>query len=288
MIRDGSGVSSIFGASLLLAILVVFLSAFLITAVPAKIMAEESEYNNRLVSDLLRFSEQKHFGGSFFLKTDYTSVTADEISDQIIFTADLTLLPETKTFLKTEGDFSSFDSDLLSQETFCLSSGALLFSNSYSQIPDSVYSLGASSILQIQDDGFSFLKTPDIFFRRGKNGQILLIMSGDFVKLKSSPVFGDRICIRSFTIQSAEVYDSVSAVAFQYIPSHHSKISFETMRPKAEAFKKWAAQFENELARDFPELKIENDAENLILIISSETPFDIDLTVREIEFDFSS
>ncbi|MDL2261487.1 hypothetical protein LJC08_04565 [Methanimicrococcus sp. OttesenSCG-928-J09] len=291
---NNEGVSTIFGALLLLAIAAVFISAFLLTAIPAQIMLEESEDSSRLESDIIRFSEQNNPAGSLFFQTAYTSVFADETADQIIFSADLTMPPETKAFLKTVGDIQPPDSSddvFQSSDVYCLSSGSLLFLSKYSQIPDSAYSIGASSILLIQDDGFSFLKTPDISFRRGKDDQILLTMSGTIVKSNSSSVFGNRTHVRFFTIQSAEIYDSVPAIAFQFIPaSNNSKggSELELNEAKTEAFKKWTANFENVLLRDFPELEIETDDETLTLFVFSETPFDIDIKIREIEYDFSS
>lgn len=288
------GVSVIFGALLLLAIFAVFMSAFLITAVPTKIMISESEDSSRLASDILRFSEQNYSAGCFSFQTAYTTVFADESSDQILFMADLTIPPESKKFLKKGScppflEFSGHSNNLLqSADVYCLSSGSLLFLSKYSQIPDSVYSIGASSILLIQDDGFSFLKSPDFSFHRGINDKILLTIYGNIIKSNSSSVFGNRTYVHSFTVQSSEIYDSVYAVAFQYVPGSNEVASVEKTELKTEAFRKWLSQFENESAASFPEIKIETDIENLTVYISSEMPFDINIIVQEIEYNFSS
>ncbi|WNY29156.1 hypothetical protein MmiEs2_13740 [Methanimicrococcus stummii] len=286
MFRDESGVSVIFGALLLLSILALFISLFLTAAIPAKIMAEESAENDRLLSDILKFSETND-SGSFSFHSNHSTIHVFESEKHgIYFSADISIPPETESFLKAGAFSGEFDS-------YRLSSGGLLFSCDYSQIPDCDYFLGDSSLLLIQDDGFSYLLPPVVNVYQNQ-GNILISLSGDLVRSTSSSVFGNLTTVNYKIIQTAEVYDFVSEIRIYYVPPESkSKLNPDSVfgeieTVQKEAFSEWLFQFEKKLNRDFPELKTEleteSDFENLTLIISSETPFEIDITVHEIEY----
>ncbi|WP_318785020.1 hypothetical protein [Methanimicrococcus hacksteinii] len=352
-IRDESGVSAVFGALLLLAVLSLFFSAFLLTAVPAQIMAEESDKNEQLLSDILKLSENPASSGRSSFHSQYASVHT-ETGGGIIFCADLSVPAETKSFLEADDDLdslfpgidfgarsemnfgsdsdsdldsdsysnldsdsdsdpdfdsdsdsdfdsdsgsdfysasdSNFDSDLYSDFVpYQLSSGSLLFSCRYSQLPDCVYSSGDSSLLLIQNEGFSFLKPPSVSVRRGGDGGILLSLSGDLVHFTSSPAFGNLTVLDYRVVQTADVHDFVSFVCVRYVPpaSSESGILNEVSSAKKAAFALYFSQLNDRINRDFPELESEFDSKNLILTISSSSSFEIDVRVREIEYDFS-
>ncbi|MDR0768091.1 MAG: hypothetical protein LBE57_06635 [Methanosarcinales archaeon] len=291
MFRDESGVSVIFGALLLLAILTLFLSAFLLTALPAKVMSEESADNDLILSGILKLSEKTAASSSHSFYSKHSAIQAVESEGGILFAvaSGLSAPPETESFLKSDSFnhdlFFGFNDDLADDFVFYrLSSGSLIFSSRYSQIPDRVYSLGDSSLLLIQEGGSSFLKPPAVFVRKN-DGKILISMSGDIIRSASSPVFGDLTTLNYRVIQKAEVYDFATAVCIFYIPPGQDSFFNETVAVQREkAFKQWILEFENNLNRNFPELKTKSDADNLMIVISSDSAFEIDITVREIEY----
>ncbi len=283
MIRDESGVSVIFGALLLLTISAVFLSAFLMTAVPAKIMSEESDANDLLLSEILKHSGNEAPAGRVSFHSDYSTVNAVE-GGGILFAADISVPPETDSFLKSDLIFHSVNDF----DFYRLSSGSLLFSCRYSQIPDCFYSSGDSSLLLIQEDGSSFLKPPDISIRRNKDNKILLSMRGDVLRFSSSPVFGPLTILNGVVIQTVEVHDFVSEICILYSADASGPVLNEALTiQKEKAFREWLLNFEQELNRDFPELKTDSDPEKLTLIISYDSFFEIDIRVREIDCSFS-
>lgn len=308
MIRDESGVSAVFGALLLLAIFTVFLSAFLATAVPAKIMQDESEKNDLLLSGIFDLSEKAASSGRQSFQTQYSVIQADENSGGIIFAADLSMTPETASFLKSDADFdlaaifgrgfdSLFDEDDEENDNgfgagsnfsaYRLSSGSLLFSCRYSQIPDAVYSFGSSSVLLVQEDGSSFLKPPEISVREN-NGQFLISLSGDLIRSSSSSVFGNLTVLNYKVVQTAEVHDFASFVCIQYVPPESESLLNDFERNEIEnSFIHHFAQIDEEINRNFTELRSEFDSKTRTLTISSDSPFEIDIFVREIEYSFS-
>lgn len=282
MIRDQSGVSVIFGALLLLSVFAVFLSAFLVTAVPAKIMADESAGNELLLSEILKLSENDALSGQVSFHSDYSTVQVIQ-SGGILFAADISVPPETGRFLKSGKLFDSVNDF----DFYQLSSGALLFSCRYSQIPDCFYSSGESSLLLIQEDGSSFLKPPEISVRQNEAGEILFSMRGDVLRFIPSFVFGDLTTVNYRVVQTAEVHDFVSEIRLFYFPAETGSFLNDTAAiQKEKAFQKWMLLFENELNRNFPGLKTERYPDQRTLIISSDSLFEIDVTVREIEYSF--
>jgi hypothetical protein len=308
MFHDKSGVSAIFGALLLIAILALFLSAFMLTAIPAKVMSEESAQNDKIFIDVLKLSDSMNsasFGSSssssasFSFYSKYTTIQATESAGGFFFAAipEISTTPVTKSFLRSDHifdptgfpDFNDhFKDDLENEIVFNrLSLGALSFSSRYSQIPDRVYYLGDSSLLLIQEEGSSFLKPPSVFVRKG-DGNILISITGNIIRTASSPVFGDLTTLHYRVIQKAEVYDFVTAVCIYYIPPEQNSLLNETVAAqKEESFRQWILTFENDLNRNFPELKMEVDIENLMIVIYSNAGFEIDITVREIEIILS-
>lgn len=305
MLRDDSGVSVIFGALLLLAIFAVFLSAFLITAIPAKIMSDESAGNDLLLSEILQFSESEAFSGSTVFHSDYSTVQIAE-GGEIVFAANISVPPETESFLKSDYSFDSSLNPFSNPSSgsagdfalYKLSSGSLLFSCRYSQIPDRFYSFGDSSLLLIQEGGSSFLKPPAVRVWRNKDDKILFSMRGDVLHFPSSSssssslspslVFSNLTTLNYRIIQTADVHDFVSEICIFYLPPESDSFLNETAAAQKEkAFQDWLLKFENELNRDFPELKTESDFEKGMLVISSDSLFEIDVTVREIEYVLS-
>lgn len=282
LFRDESGVSVIFGALLLLAVFTVFLSAFLITAVPAKIMSEESAGNDLLLSEILKHSDNEVPAGRVSFHSDYSTVHVIE-DGGILFAADISLPPETKSFLKPDLIFNSVNDF----DFYQLSSGSLLFSCRYSQIPDCLYSSGESSLLLIQEDGSSFIKPPAISVRRNKEDKILLSMRGDVIRFSSSAAFGHLTTLNCDIFQTAEVHDFISEIRISYSPPAPGPVLNETAAVQKEnAFRQWMLKFENELNLDFPELKTDWNPEKRMLVISSDSLFEIDITVCEIEYSF--
>lgn len=283
MIRDESGVSVIFGALLLLSISAVFLSLFLATAIPAKIMSEESAGNDLLLSEILKHSDDGAFSGSLSFHSNYSTMTVVE-DGGFLFAANLSVPPETKSFLKSDLVFSSDNAS----DSYKLSSGSLLFSCRYSQLPDRFYSSGDSSLLLIQEGGSSFLKSPAIRIWRNNEDKILFSMRGDIIHFSSSSVFGNLTTLNYRVLQTAEVHDFVSEICLFYLPAEPDSFFNESAAiQKEKAFQEWMLKFENELNLNFPELKTDSDLENMVLIISSDPLFELDVAVREIEYSFS-
>lgn len=286
----------------MLAILTVFLSAFLTIAVPAYKTAKESERDDLLLSDIFIFMEYRDFSSQTIQKifhSDYAVLRVDENSGGFLFAADISVPPETASFLKYDekcNGFENFDEKLAplflssfspDSEFYFLSFGSLLFSCRYSQIPDRSYFLGDSSLLLLQKDGSAFLIPPNISIRKS-NDRILLSMSGDIVKSDSSPISGNSTILESRVLQKAEIHDFVSLLAIQYVPPNsNSVLSDHEKEQKKEAVFSHFSDLNDEIRSRFPELTSEWDHENMILMISSESAFELDCTIREIEYSFS-
>ncbi|WP_316556952.1 hypothetical protein [Methanimicrococcus hongohii] len=281
-------------------------------------MQDESADNVLLLSDILKFSENTASSGSYSFHSKNSTIYAVETGG-IMFAVFpvLTVPPETESFLKSNSvfnppDFFDSDNDFNSDDDsdddfddnsdddfddnsdddfafYRLSSGSLIFSSRYSQIPDNIYSSDGSSVLLIQEDGFSFVKPPSIFVRK-YDGKFLISMSGDIIRSSSSPVFGDLTILNYKVVQKAEVYDFATTICIYFVPPVSNSFSNlnEAIELQTEnAFKKWILEFESDLNRNFPELKTESDIDNLMIMISSDSGFEIDITVREIEYIIS-
>ncbi|MDY0266777.1 MAG: hypothetical protein RBQ94_03910 [Methanimicrococcus sp.] len=299
-LKEDTGVSTVFGALLLLAVLTVFLSAFLAIAVPAYKMSEESKKDDRLLSDIFILMEsppQKKIQKTFH--TEDVVLRADENSGGFLFAAFVSVPPDTSSFLRYDGKsqnskifdelqspphLSSLPPD---SEYYILSRGSLFFSCRYSQIPERSYLLEDASLLLLQKSGHVFLTPPNISIRKS-NDRILLSMSGDIILSGSSPVFANRTVVKSETLQKAEIHDFVSFLAIQYLPPNtDSFLSAKEKEQKTEAVSRYFSDLNHTIHLNFPELISEWDEENSTLLISSESAFELDCTVREIRYSFS-
>ena len=287
--RDQSGVSAIFGAFLLLGIAVVFLSAFLVYAVPAWELQKESEENNSLYLSVIQFSNDidslsgKPFSNfSSFQKNillpPSNAVILTDSGGEFLFSADFSIPPESEAYLKSESSVPEY---------FVLSRGSVIFSNSYQQLPDQFYFVGPSALLLCQNEGASFIKSPAVRIIKGSDGRILLTLSGQIFKSESSPVFGDKAVIRYRETKTIMIHDFVSDIEIRYVPSSSSypqthSIFYENRDIASEL---WLSDFSHRIADDFPEIEAVYRDEISSLIISSEVPIEIDICITEFEIE---
>ena len=241
-----------------------------------------------------------------------TVIYVDENSGRFVFAAELNLPPESEKFLKTDGlDFSQLNPDLIEQveqieyfdnlrnfQTYTLSSGSIIFQNSYSQLPDQVYFLGPSSLILSQNDGAVSVFPFPIHFSENESGSLLLSISGQIFKSNSSPVFGNRTLLSFEQTQKAEGVYFATAVAIQYQTIEKSnsseiKSGIETniktnIQNRDEAIEKSLFDFHKFIESEYSDLESFYDSETFSLLIYSEKPFEIHFLVEEFNIEFES
>jgi hypothetical protein len=242
-----------------------------------------------------------------------TVIYVDENGGRFIFAAELNLPPESEKFLKTDGlDFSQLNPDLIEQveqiehfdnfsnfQTYTLSSGSIIFRNSYSQLPDQVYFLGPSSLILSQNDGAVSVFPSSIHFSENESGSLLLSLSGKIFKSNSSPVFGNRTLLSFEQTRKAEGIYFATAVAIQYLPaieksnSSEIKSGIETniknkTQNRDEAIEKSLFDFHKLIESEYSDLESFYDSETFSLLIYSEKPFEIHFLVEEFNIEFES
>ena len=288
--QNQSGVSVIFGALLLFGICIVFLSAFLVYAVPAWELQKESEENDSLYLSVIQFSNDinalnqksgsgfSSFQGFILLPPSNATVSADA-GGEFLFSADLSIPSESETYLISESSVSGY---------FVLSRGSVIFSNSYHQLPDQFYFVGPSSLLLCQNEGASFIQSPSVRFVRGSDGQILLLLSGQIFKCDSSPIFGENAVIRYRETKTITIHDFVSDFEIRYVPSssYFPQIHSVYYENRDIASEFWLSDFDSRLTDDFPEIEAVYKNEISSLTISSAVPIEIDIRITEFEIGF--
>ena len=241
-----------------------------------------------------------------------TVIYVDENGGRFVFAAELNLPPESEKFLKTDGlDFSQLNPDLIEQveqiehfdnfsnfQTYTLSSGSIIFSNSYSQLPNQVYFLGPSSLILSQNDGAVSVFPFPIHFSENESGSLLLSISGQIFKSNSSPVFGNRTLLSFEQTQKAEGVYFATAVAIQYQAIEKSnsseiKSGIETnlknnIQNRDEAIEKSLFDFHKFIESEYSDLESFYDSETFSLLIYSEKPFEIHFLVEEFNIEFES
>ena len=286
--QNQSGVSVVFGALLLFSICVVFLSVFLVYAVPAWEMYRESEENDSLYLSVIQFSntlesfprQSVSAKSQGFLSLPSSNATVFTDPDgEFLFSADLSLPPESEMYLKTESSIPGY---------YVLSRGSVIFFDSYHQLPDQFYFVGPSSLLLCQNEGASFIHPLSIRFVRGSDGQILLLLSGQIFKCDSAPIFGKKKIIQYRETKTVEIHDFVSEFEIRYAPSlsDYSSIHSVFYENKDIAMETRLFDFGSQGMNDFPEIEIVYKDEISSLIISSEVPIEVDICVTEFEIIF--
>jgi hypothetical protein len=281
------GVSAIFGALLLFGICVLFLSAFLIYAVPAWELQQESEENDSLYLSVIQFSNETEiisqkagfspFQSVFLLPPSNATVLTDT-DGGFLFLADLSIPSESESYLLSESSVSGY---------YVLSRGSVIFSNSYHQLPDQFYFVGPSSLLLCQNEGASFVKSPSVRFVRESDGRILLTLSGQIFKSESSPIFGEKSVVRYRETKTVMIHDFVSDVEIRYVPSPSSYLQTYSIfyENRDIASEMWLSDLAGRLAIDFPEIEAVYTDELSSLIISSAVPIEIDICITEFEIE---
>ncbi|MCL2549358.1 MAG: hypothetical protein FWE78_00135 [Methanimicrococcus sp.] len=288
---DQSAVSVIFGALLLLSIFTVLFSVFLVTALPAWTMHKEAEESDLLYADVLKFSEntdtfsRSGASGSFhpqtqILSSRHSTVMADETGGFLLFQAEMNLPPEVVSLLKTES---------VPGQNFKLSSGSVLFINSYTQIPDQFYFYGPAGLILCQEDGASFIRPPPIYLSRGDGGKILLQLSGCIIECRSSSVSvsNPAVCFRN--VRTVYVHDFVSEVEIRYVPPAVFSVDPDLVfyENRDIAVENYLSGLAVSISDNFPEIEAVYRDEIAVLTLTSETPIEIDIqiTVLQIEFE---
>ena len=290
LFRDQSGVSTLFGALLLLSIAVVFLSAFLVYALPAWELHQESEENDTLFLSIVRFSndadsmsQKSQTGISDFQSVVLPPSNASIFTDTgggFVFFSDLSIPPESENYLKTESSVQNY---------YALSSGSVMVFNEYNQLPDQLYFVSPSFLLLCQSEGASFIKSPSAHFIES-DGRFILFLSGEILKCDSSPIFGEKAVIRYRKNRTVEIHDFVSDFEIRYVPppsalfESHS-IFYENRNIAAES---WLSDFSSRISADFPEMDIVYKDEISSLCISSAVPIEVDIRITEFEIELDS
>ena len=310
-LSDSSGVSVIFGAALLLGILMLVFSAYLITAVPAQILSKESAAQDSFHSNLLVLFEKitnpaAGFSSTFskrgvqFFSSEHTTAFIDENDGRFLFAADISLPPESEKFLKTEDSddlndskFSKFleetDFEFEYFEIYTLGGGSIIFSNSYTQLPDNVYYFDPFSLIFSQKDGAVSVSPPSIRLSKNESGSALLSISGRILKSDSSSVFGNQTMLVFDRLQKAEGVGFVTAAAFQYIPSPTADSLITDAgfaENRIECIRNQFDDFHQRIQSEYPGFDSVYDSENICLFIYSEKPFEIYFCVEEFAIGF--
>jgi len=286
--QNRSGVSVVFGALLLLSICVVFLSVFLVYAVPSWEMYRESEENDSLYLSVIQFSNTLNSypqqSGSAkprrFLSLPPSNATVfTDSGGEFLFSADISLPLESEMYLINESSVPGY---------YVLSRGSVIFSDSYHQLPDQFYFVGPSSLLLCQNEGASFIHSPFIHFVRGSDGRILLLLSGQIFKCDSAPIFGEKKVIQYRETKTVEIHDFVSDFEIRYVPSSSAYPSIHSAfyENKDIAMETRLFDFGSQSMNDFPEIEIVYKDEISSLIVSSEVPIEVDICVTEFEIIF--
>jgi len=289
-VRDQSAVSVIFGALLLLSLFSVIFSVFLVTALPAWTMYQEAEESDLLYADVLKFSEnvdtisQSGGSGLFFPKSQIlfsrrSTVIADENGGFLLYRAEMNLPPEVESVLKTDpaSDYSK------------LSSGSVLFINSYMQLPDQFYFCGPAGLILCQEDGASFIRPPPIYLSRGDDDQILLQLSGYIIECRSSAVSGANsvICFRN--VRTVNAHDFVSEVKILYVPPTALNVESDSIfyENRDIAVENYLSGLAALIQENYPKIEAVYNNEIACLTLTSETLIEIDIqiTVLQIEFE---
>jgi len=289
-VRDQSAVSVIFGALLLLSLFSVIFSVFLVTALPARTLSLEAEESDLLYADVLKFSENVETisrsggSGSLFPKSQIlfsrqSTVMTDENGGFLLFRAEMNLPQEVESVLKTDPA-----SDYLK-----LSSGSVLFINSYTQLPDQFYFFGPAGLILCQEDGSSFIRPPPIRLSRGDDGKILLQLSGYIIEGRSSAVSGVNSVICFRTVRTVYAHDFVSEIEILYVPPaalnvHSDSIFYEN---RDIAVKNYLSGLAALISDHYPEIDVVYERNSGGLTLTSVAPIEIDIqiTVLQIEFE---
>lgn len=289
-VRDESAVSAVFGALLLLGIFSVIFSVFLVTALPAWVMHQESEERDLLHADVLTFSENagilsRSAASGFFLprtqvlSSRNSTVAADENGGTFLFRADTDLPPEVESILKTGSN----------PDYFKLSSGSLLFIENYQQLPDQFYFYGPAGLILCQEDGASFILPPSVYLSRGDSGKILLQLSGYIVECHSSAVSGVNTVICFRNVQTVYAYDFVSEVELRYVPPTGPNFGSDSIfyENRDIAVEYYLSDLASSIQENFPEIEAVYKSEIAGLTLTSETPIELDIqiTVLQVEFE---
>ena len=306
-LSDSSGVSVIFGAVLLLGILMLFFSAYLITAVPAQILSEESANQELFHSDLLNlfekianpaadFSSIGSKRGTHFFSAKHSAGFVDENGGRLLFEADIVLPPESEEFLKTEEtEVKKIKKVKISEEAeeafeiYTLGSGSIVFFNSYTQLPDRAYYFGPVSLILSQKDGAVSVTPSAVRLSKNESGSALISLSGQIFKGRAAPVFGNQTAVFFERLQKAEGIGFTTALSVWYIPPPNDDLSFtsaEFAENRDECIRKMFYDLHRQIQSEYPDLDSVYDSENICLQIHSEKPIEIYFCVEEFAVAF--
>ena len=299
-VRGKSGVSAVFGALLLLAILTVFVLAFLVYAVPAYQIEKESAENEALFLSVLHFSEKledlrqsSSFSSSSIKSQSFPSnvtVLVNENDGGFLFSAHLVLPPDSEKTIQSKYPIKHDVFAEVSDETqwFFLSSGSVMFYNQYEQLPDQVYFVGPSAFILSQEDGASFIQDPSIFIIRGSDNQIFMSLSGVIVQNNNDPVFEKNPILRYRLTKTIFAHDFVSSVAVRYVSPETAafQLSPDFYDNKDKAYDSWFLRLRETIQSDYPEIDVYFDSDDMSLYLISSVPIEIEIQIMEIEFEY--
>ena len=308
-LSDSSGVSVIFGAVLLLGILMLFFSAYLITAVPAQILSEESANQESFHSDLLNlfekmanpaadFSSIGSKRGTRFFSAEHSAGFVDENGGRLLFEADIVLPPESAEFLKTKdtegkevkiSEKAEEEAEEKAFEIYTLGSGSIVFFNSYTQLSDRVYYFGPASLILSQKDGAVSVTPAAVRLSKNESGSALISLSGRVFKSGGAPVFGNQTAVFFERLQKAEGVGFATALSVWYIPPPNDDFSFtsaEFAENRDECIRKMFYDLHRQIQSEYPDLDSVYDSKNIRLQIHSEIPIEIYFCVEEFAVAF--
>lgn len=282
-LQNKSGVSVIFGALLLLSIFSVFLSVFLITALPALEMYRESAESDLLFRDVLNFSETVDAFSSFsnasdlFLFARGAAVSADENGGKFLFRADMTLPP----------DPAAVPESVSFPDYFELSSGSVVFINAYTQIPDQFYFYGPAGLILCQEDGASFIRRPPVSLTRGEDDRILLRLSGRLIR-NGDPLISESSGTVHVRGQTVYLHDFISEIEIRYIPPPAVNIESDEIfyENRDIAVEKYLSETAVRIGQAFPEIEAVYRDEIVALTLSSDVPMEADIQIMTLIIDF--
>ncbi|WNY27697.1 hypothetical protein [Methanolapillus ohkumae] len=172
-------------------------------------------------------------------------------------------------------------------EVLTLSHGSVLFSKKYEQLPDQMYFYGPSSCVLGQKNGAVFVSSPSISVRRGENNQTMFTFSGQIFKSRMPPVEAEQKNLRFYVTKTATVRDRVNLLEIQYKPETSIfEKDAEYYENHNQLLENWMISFSEQLKTDFPAWEIQYDSEKRTIRIESDTTFEMEMTVSEIEIEW--
>ncbi|WNY25803.1 hypothetical protein [Methanolapillus millepedarum] len=312
-LKSKSGVSSVFGALLLLGILAVAVSLMIANVLPALSQKEEEKEDKIFLASVVSFSEKtdqlmkksiSFTGQNYSLSESQiiigknSSVFVDENTGGFLIWTNATV-PPNKDFLKFSGNHSFSEPESEKEENenenesgnafeaLILSNGSVIFFKTYQQLPDRMYFYGPSSFVLSQRTGATQVSPLSIFVTKNAENQTMISLSGQIFKSKTPPVESDQKNIRFYVTKTATVRDRINYLEIQYIPNNSPPADFSDYYENRElAVEKQMIEWVEKWNVECPEWKTEFDPENKILRIESDVSFEIEIVVSEIEIEF--